>query len=207
MWAFFCKKLAFFPPKSTFTESNSVRALLEIFSSLFSFCKTKGYYCWKHIFADSVSGIRPPDCSKLARNPKNNNDVTLFRHDVNVFLFLLSSLVTARCFMSISSQVLELWQFSFIRDWPELRKSEIPPSEFWPISGDWGELWVLNLARMSFIKCYWMLQNSRVTAVFVLELLRENQLGGGNYPTSPPTQIRTKTKAPMSLNMEDGFLD
>ena len=35
-------------------------------------------------FASSVSGIRPPDCSKLAKNPKNDNDVINFRHDVNV---------------------------------------------------------------------------------------------------------------------------
>ena len=97
----------------------------------------------------------------------------------DVVLFLLSSLVTGPSFMSISSLVLELWQFSFIRDWPEIRKSEIPPSGFCPISGDWCELWITNLARMSLIECYWMLQNSRVTAFTVLELLRENQLEGG----------------------------
>ena len=34
----------------------------------------------------------------------------------NVVLFLLSSLVTGPNFMSISSLVLELWQFSFIRE-------------------------------------------------------------------------------------------
>ena len=67
----------------------------------------------------------------------------------DVVLFLFSSLVTGRNFMSISSWVLELWQLSFIRDWPEIRKSEIPPFQFCPISGDWGELWVSNLARMS----------------------------------------------------------
>ena len=39
------------------------------------------------IFAESVTGIRPPDCSKLARNPKNGNDVTIFRHDLNVKFF------------------------------------------------------------------------------------------------------------------------
>ena len=93
-------------------------------------------------------------------------------------LFLLSSLVTGPSFMSISSLVLELWQFSFIRDWPEIRKSEIPTSEFFPISGDWAELWIPNLARMSLIECYGMLQNSRVTAFIVFELLRENQQGG-----------------------------
>ena len=67
----------------------------------------------------------------------------------------------------------------FIRDWPEIRKSEIPPSEFCPISEDWGKLWIPNLARMSRIECYWMLQNSIVTAFTVFELLRENQLGVG----------------------------
>ena len=102
-----------------------------------------------------------------------------------VALFLLSSLVTGPSFMSISSLVLELWQFSFIRDWPEIRKSEIPPSEFCPISGDWGELWIPNLARMFLIACYWMLQNSRVTAFTVFVLLRENQVGGKLHPPPP----------------------
>ena len=111
----------------------------------------------------------------------------------NVVFFLLSSLVTGPSFMSVSSLVLELWQFLFIRDWPEIRKSEIPPSEFCPISGDWGELWIPNLARMSLIECYWMLQNSRITAFTVFELLRENQLGGLNYPPFP-TQINAKTR-------------
>ena len=89
-------------------------------------------------------------------------------------LFLLSNLVTGPSFMSISSLVLELWQFSFIRDWPEIQESEIPLSEFCPISGDWGKLWIPNLAQMSLIECYWMLQISRVTAFTVFELLREN---------------------------------
>ena len=102
------------------------------------------------------------------------SDMTLTSTFFDVVLFLLSSLVTGRSFMSISSLVLELWQFSFIRDWPEIRKLEIPPSEFCPKSGDW----VPNLARMSLIECYWMLQNSRFAAFTVLELLRENQLGG-----------------------------
>ena len=74
--------------------------------------------------------------------------------------------------------VLELWQFSFIRDWPEIWKSEIIPSEFCPIPGDWGELGIPNLARMSQMKSYWMLQHARVSAFTVSELLRENQQGG-----------------------------
>ena len=117
-------------------------------------------------------------------------------HFFDVVLFLLSNLVTCRSFMSISSLVLELWQFSFIRDWPEIRKSEIPPSEFCPISGDWGELWVPKLARMSLRECYWILQNFRVTAFTVLGLLRENQLGGGKIspPSHPPPNIQITVK-------------
>ena len=40
---FFCKKSAFFGKNSIFTQGNSVRVVLEIFSSVFSFCKIKGY--------------------------------------------------------------------------------------------------------------------------------------------------------------------
>ena len=54
-----------------------------------------------------------PDCSKLAVNLKNSNDVTIFGHDAiaKVFdfvLFLLLSLVTGPSFMSVSSLVLKL---------------------------------------------------------------------------------------------------
>ena len=41
---------------------------------------------------------------------------------------------------------------------------------------------------MSLIECYWMLQNSSITAFTVFALLRKNQLGGGNKPST--TQIR-----------------
>ena len=104
----------------------------------------------------------------------------------DVVLFLLSSLVTGPIFMSC----LELWQFSFIRDWPEIRKSEIRSSEFCPISGDWNELWIPNLARMSLIEYCWMLHNSRVTTFTVFELLRENQLGV-KLPIPPRLKLKS----------------
>ena len=83
----------------------------------------------------------------------------------------------AMFFLSIPWLVLELWQFLFIKDWPEIGKSEIPLSEFCPMPGDWGELGILNFARMYLIKCYWMLQNATVTAFTLSELLREKQQG------------------------------
>ena len=122
-------------------------------------------------FTDYASGIRPPNCSKLAINWENENSVTFF----DVVLFLLSSLVTGPSFMSISSLVLQSWQFSFIRDWPNIRRSEIPPSGFCPISEDWDKLGIPNLTRMFLIKCYWMLLNVRVIAFTVSALFSENQ--------------------------------
>ena len=90
------------------------------FSFVFSFSQIKGYFYWNVSFTVCASGIRLVDCSILAINQKNDNDVTVSRHDVIVnffygFLFLLSSLVTGPSLMSISSLVLELWQFYFIR--------------------------------------------------------------------------------------------
>ena len=99
-------------------------------------------------------------------------------------LFLLSRLVIRPSFMLISSLDLELWRFSFRMDWPEIWKLEIPPSKFYPISGYWDEQRIPNLARMYLIKCYWMLQNPRVTVFTVFELLREVKV--------PPNQIRVK---------------
>ena len=58
---------------------------------------------------------------------------SIFFFDVN--MFLLSSLVTYPGFMSVSLLVLELWQISFIGNWPEIWSLEIPPFEFCPISG------------------------------------------------------------------------
>ena len=134
------------------------------------------------------SGLRTaPNWPKIQKMTMTSqfSDMTSSSNFFDVVLFLLSSLVTGPSFMSMSSLVLELWQFSFIRDWPEIWKLEIPPSEFCPISGEWGELWIPNLAWMSLMKCYWMLQNSRVTACTVFELFRENQLWV-KLPPPPP---------------------
>ena len=125
-----------------------------------------------------ASGIRLPDCSKLAINLKNDNDFTIWRHDVIAKFFwscrFLSSLVTSPIFMSISLLVLELWQFLFIRDWPEIRK--------YPA-------WVLsNTCRLG--QNYLMLLNARFIAFTISEILREYQQGEGLKLTCPhPTRL------------------
>ena len=81
-------------------------------------------------------------------------DRTLSSNIVDAAVFLLSILVTGARFMSLLLLVLEFGDFFFIRDLPEIQKSEISQSEFCPISGDWGELGIPNLTPMSLIKGY-----------------------------------------------------
>ena len=100
--------------------------------------------------------------------------------------------------MPISLLLLELWQFLFIRDWPEIWKSEIPLSEFGPISWDWGKLVVPNLTQMSLMKSYWILQNSTVTAFTVSEL-RGSKQEGRNSPHPP--RLGLLSSDPKSLHL------
>ena len=114
-------------------------------------------------FTDYALGIRLPDCSKLAKNwemtmasqfAKMNIAIAIENIIVNFFavvLFLLSISVTGPSSMSISYLVLEIWQFPFVRDWLEIRKSVIPPSEFCAISGDWVELRIPNVVETCLI--------------------------------------------------------
>ena len=67
------------------------------------------------------------------------------------------------------------------------RNLEIGNTPVWVLSNIWRELGIPNLARTSLIKCYWMLQNARVTAFTVSELLREYQKGGGGGGIKLPT--------------------
>ena len=143
-------------------------------------------------FIGHACGIRLPDSLKLVISRKNTmtSQFADMTPSSNFVALLLSTLVTGPSFMSTSWLVLELWLFSFMKNWLEIRKSKIPLSEFCPVSGGWGELKIQNLARMPQIKCYWMLQNARITVFTVSELLRENQQGG--VKLLPFTQIRVE---------------
>ena len=94
----------------------------------------------------------------------------------DVVEFLLSSLVTGPSFMS-------QFHYWFVVYKGLARNRKLPLSEFYPISEDWGELEIPNLAWVLRMKCSWMLQNVTVTVFIVSEVLRENQLGGAISPT------------------------
>ena len=125
-----------------------------------------------------LQALHPESAIRKSEQWQWRHNLLTWRHHqffFDVVLFLLSSVVGVSSFMSISLLVLELWQFSFTKDWPEIRKSAIPPSRFCPLSENWGELGIPNLARMFLIKCYYMMQNAKVKAFTVIEILRETQ--------------------------------
>ena len=128
--------------------------------------------------------MHPESGFRIATNWSEKRKMTMtlfFWNDVivNFFWHCLVPLVRfgywSKCHVNIINGS-GIMAISFIMDWTEILKSQIPPSEFFPISGDWVELRQQNLARMFLIKCYWMLQNARVTAFTVSELLMENRL-------------------------------
>ena len=132
------------------------------------------------LLMNQASGLLQID-QKLEKWPwRHNLLIWHYRQFFDTILFFLSILVTGPSSMSISSLVLKLWHLSFIRGWPEIWRLKIPPSLFYPIYGDQSKLGLPNLARMFLIKCYWKLQNARVTAFTVSELLRAVKL-----PSSP----------------------
>ena len=59
-------------------------------------------------------------------------DMTSSSSFFDVVLLLLSILVTGSSFMSISSLVLKLWQFSYIRGWPEIGNTPV-----WILANIW----------------------------------------------------------------------
>ena len=130
-----------------------------------------------------MSEIRFLDFSKLVVNWKNINDVTIFRHDAivkffwNCFVFLVKFSYWYKFHVNIitGSGVMTIYLYRGLTRNPEIGNT---PVCILPNIWRMGKLEIPNLARTSLIKCYWMLQNARIIAFTVSELLRENQQRG-----------------------------
>ena len=101
----FLQNFSVFCPKKHLYSKQECESCVRDFLVLFSVFVRQKFTITENItFRDSVSGIRRRECSKLAKNPESDNDVTIFRHGVisnffDVFLFLLSRLLTGPSFM------------------------------------------------------------------------------------------------------------
>ena len=93
-----------------------------------------------------------PDCSKLAINQKKDSDITIFGHDVIIKFF--DDVLLLLLLLQVSFQYHhQFWIMTifFYKRLTRNPKSEISPSEFCPISSDWNEVGIPNLARMSLM--------------------------------------------------------
>ena len=134
-----------------------------------------------------MSGIRPPDCSKLAKNPKNDNDVTIFRHDVNVNFFW-------RCFVSLvkfsywskfhvniitGSGVMTIFFYKWLTRNPEIGNTPV-----WVLPNIWRLGWVRDTNFGTNVSNKMLLNAAKCQAyTFIVSELREN------YPPSLPPPI------------------
>ena len=100
------------------------------------------------------------------------------------FLFFLPSFSRSKFYVNtmIGSGVITTFVYKGLTGNSEIGNT---PACVLPISGDWDESGILSFARMSLIRCYWMLQNARVLAFTVFELLRENQQRSKITPQPP----------------------
>ena len=189
MSVFFCKKFAFFCQKSRFTPSNSVRAVLEIFWSCFQFLSDKRLLLLKillmqTLYPESSLWTNWPEIRKMTMTSQFSN-MTSSSNVFDVALFLLSRLATGPSFMSISSLVLELSQFSFIRDWPEIRKSE--NTLVWVLPNIWRLGRVMD-TKFDANVCNRMLLNAaqfKGNSFCRFWVINGKPTGGQNYPHSP----------------------
>ena len=192
MSAFFSKKSVFLSKKSTFTQSNSVRAVLEIF--WFCFLRQKATITENRTFADSLSGIQSPDCSKLAKNTKNENDVIIYWYDVIVknlwrgFVSFVKFSYWSKFHVNIITGSGIMTTFFYKR---LTRNPEIGNTPVWVLPGIWRLGKIIDIKFGMNVS----LQNSRVTVFTVFELLRENQLEGKITAAPPPPPSLPSTHA------------
>ena len=89
--AFFCKKEGFLSKKLAFLKAITWELCERVFSSVFSFCKTKGYHYWNHNFCRLC--VRNPASGLLRIGQKCEKwQLVIFKFFWRYF-FLLSSLV------------------------------------------------------------------------------------------------------------------
>ena len=142
-----------------------------------------------------MSGIRPPDCSKLAKNPKNDNDVTIFRHDVNVKFFW-------RCFVSLvkfsywskfhvniitDSGIMTISFYKGLTRNPEIRNTPI-----WALPNIWRLGWVMDAKFGTNVSNRILLKAAKFQgySFYYFWVIKGKPTGGGVKLAPPHTQIR-----------------
>ena len=156
--AFFVKNQHFFANIVPFHKAIVWDLCFRFSSSLFNFCKIKVYCWWKHKFYRLCVRNRASGLLQIGYKLKHNG-FTVFWYEiiVKVFWHCFVSLVKFSYWSKFHIDIITgswVMTFTFKSDWPEIRKLEIPLSEFCSISGDQVELRILNFTWTSPLKCH-----------------------------------------------------
>ena len=131
--------------------------------------------------------MRPESGFRIAINWKQDNDVTICWHDIiiNFTWCCHVSLINFSHWSKFHVNIITGSGVMTISIYKALTRNleiGIPPPEFCPNSGDWGELGIPHSARMSLIKCYWMLQNVRVNSFYRFWVIKGKPTWGEGNP-------------------------
>ena len=130
--------------------------------------------------------------------------MTLSPNFFDVIWFFLSSLATGSSFMTILSLVLELWQFSFMKDWPEIQTTAWVLPNIWKLGQVRDTVFgaiVSNKMLLNATKC-------QGYSFYCFWVIKGKLTGNGKIP---PTQIRVnrvlaKKHTPVQCNLCDSWV-
>ena len=149
---------------------------------------------WKHNFC-RLCIRNPPECSKLAKNPKNNNDITVFRNDVNVKFFLrcLFSLVKFSYWSKFHVNIIPGSGIMTIFFYKGLiRNLEIGNNPIWVLPNIWRLLRVVDTKFGANVSNRMLLNAAKFQGYSFYHLwVIKGKPTGGKLPP-PLTQIRVK---------------
>ena len=164
---------------------------LRFFSSVFNFCKIKGYYYWKHNFCRLY--IWNPASWLLQISQKSNkwqwrHD---FRHDVNVNLFwrCFVSLVKFSCWSKFHVNVITGSKIVTIFFYKGLtRNSEIGNIPVWVLPNVWRLGRAMNTKLGMNVSNRMLLDAAKLQGCnfYRFWVIKEKPTGGIKLPASPP---------------------
>ena len=167
---------------------------------MFSVCVRQKVIITENItFSESVSGIRPLDCSKLVKNPNNDNDITIFWHDVNIKIFFWRYFVSLVKFSYWSKFHVNIITSSGIKTiffYKGLtRNLEIRNTSVWVLPNIWRLGRVMDTKFGMNVSNRMLLNAAKFqgySSYRFLVIKRKSTGGGVKLPLPPTTQIRVK---------------
>ena len=148
------------------------------------------YYYWKHNLCRLCVRNPASGLLQIIQKSEKDNDITIFRHDANIkfswrcFVSLLKFCYLSKFNVNIitGSGIMEIYFYKGLTRNPEIGNTPV-----WVLPNIWRLGRVMDTKFGTNISNRMLLQNSRVAAFTVFELLRKNQLRGGKItPSSFP---------------------